>query len=104
MVHLKNNLNEKGESWVMIIPTVHQTCAHSWEMFQMNGGKCIAKWSENPLESWNKSVRAFQSSVAARARQNSMRNNINDILTRMLIMSNPEITTKKSSTLMHNLW
>ena len=62
MGHLKNNfLIEKGESWVMIIPTVHQTCAHSWEMFQMNGGKCIVKWSENPLESWNKSVRAFQS-------------------------------------------
>ena len=46
MLHIKNNfLNEKGQSWVMIIPTVHALCAHSWEMFQMNEGGSIAKWS-----------------------------------------------------------
>ena len=68
MLHLKNSfLNEKGESWFMILPSVHQLCAHTWELFSLNDGYSIAKWSENPLEAWNKHVRSFQSDPASRA-------------------------------------
>ena len=90
-----NFLDQNGQSWITIIPTVHQLCAHSWELFVMNMGKSIAKWSENPLESWNKHVRAFQSSVASRAKQTSVKSNIHDILKRMLISSHPLVASKR---------
>lgn len=96
MMHIKNSfLDENGNSWIMIIPTIHQLCAHSWEMFQLNQGKSIAMWSENPLESWNKHVRSFQSGPAARARQMSVKTNIYDIFRRMLITSHPIIASKR---------
>lgn len=94
MEHIKSFLDEKGDPWIMIIPTVHQLCAHTWELFQINQGKSISKWSESPLESWNKHVRSFQSGPAARARQDSVKHNIHDIFKRMLIRSNPSIAAK----------
>ena len=75
--HIKNSfLNHKGESWVMIIPSVHQVCAHAGELFKINAGKSISisVWSESPVESWNKYVRLYQSGVSARARQSSIKN------------------------------
>ena len=44
-------LNEKGESWVMIILSFHQMCGHSWQLFELNNDGSIAKWSESPVES-----------------------------------------------------
>ena len=64
-------------------------------MFKWNDGHSIAVWSESPLESWNKHVRSFQSGAAARSRQLSIRDNIHDILRRMLIMSHPEIASRR---------
>lgn len=96
MLHLKTAfLDHLGRSWIMIIPSYHQMCAHSWEMFQWNDGRSIAKWSESPVESWNKHVRAFQSGPSARARQLSIKDNIHDIFRRMLIKSHPEIASKR---------
>ena len=70
MHHIKTGfLDEKGESWVYIIPTVHQMLGHPWELFSMNDGDPVARWSESPLESWNKYVRSFQSGVGSKARQ-----------------------------------
>ena len=95
MHHIKTSfLDEKGDSWIMITPSIHQLCAHTWQLFDMNRGKAITRWSENPLESWNKSIRSFQSGPAARARQNSMRNNLHDIFRGMLIRSHPYIAAK----------
>ena len=34
--------NEKGQPWIMIIPSVHQMLAHTWEIFAMNDGKSVA--------------------------------------------------------------
>ena len=74
MSHIKDSfLNEHDQSWIMIMPTVHQMFGHSWEMFEWNGGKSIAKWSKNPLECWNKHVRSFQSRPCAWARQISVK-------------------------------
>ena len=96
MLHLKNSfLDHLGRPWIMIIPSFHQMCAHSWEMFQWNNGQSIGKWSESPLESWNKHVRAFQSGPSSRARQFSIKDNIHDIFCRMLITSHPEIASKR---------
>ena len=81
--------------WIVITPTVHHLCAHTWELFQWNNGLPIAIWSECPLESWNKFVRSFQSGTAARARQSKVKNNIHDVLRWMLIASHPEIASKK---------
>ena len=46
------------------------------ELFEMNLGKDISVWSENPVESWNKFVWAYQSGVAARARLSSIKDNL----------------------------
>ena len=80
MSHRKDSfLNEHGQLWIMIVPTVHQMCGHSLGMFEWNGGESIAKWSENPLERWNKHVRSIQSGPCAWARQISVKKNIHDI-------------------------
>ena len=42
MEHIKSFLDEKGNSWIMIIPTVHQLCAHTWELIQIYQGKSIS--------------------------------------------------------------
>ena len=43
MLHIRNVfLNERGSPWTFIIPTVHQVCAHAWELFEMNMGKAIS--------------------------------------------------------------
>ena len=96
MLHIRNGfLNERGSPWKFIIPTVHQVCAHAWELLEMNMGKAISIWSESPVESWNKFVRAYQSGVAARARQSSIKDNLKDVLSRMLIESHPEVASLK---------
>ena len=77
--------------WVKITPSVHQMLGHNPELFQMQQGKSIAKYSESALEAWNKHIRAFRSGPACRARQNSAANNIHDVFVRMLIMSSPLI-------------
>ena len=61
----------------------------------MNMGKGISIWSESPIESGNKFVRAYQSGVAARARQSSIKENLKDILSRMLIESHPKVASLK---------
>ena len=91
----KGFLKHKGESWIMIIPSVHQVCAHAGELFEINAGKSISVWSESPVESWNKYVRAYQSGVSARARQSSIKNNLKDVITRMLIESHPKVASLK---------
>ena len=96
MCHIKTGfLDEKGESWVYIIPTVHRMLGHAWELFPMNDGDPVARWSESPVESWNKYVRSFQSGVGSKARQSSVEENIHDILRRMLICSHPVIASKR---------
>ena len=96
MTYLRSGfLNESEDPWIMIIPSVHQMCAHGLELFQLNDGLYIAKWSENPIESCNKHVRSFQSGTAARARQLSVKENIHNIFRRMLIMSHPFVAKKR---------
>ena len=48
-------------------------------MLDWNGGKSIAKWSENHLEGWNKHAGSYQSGPCARARQISVKKNFHDI-------------------------
>ena len=96
MLHVKTAfLDETGQSWIMIIPTFHQLCGHSWQLFELNNGTSIAKWSESPVKSWNKHVRTFRSGPASRSRQLSIKDNIHDIFRRMSIMSHPEIAMKR---------
>ena len=96
VLHIRNVfLNERGSPWIFTVPTVHQVCAHPWELFEMNMGKAISIWSESPVESWNKFVRAYQSGVAARARQSSIKDNLKDVLSRMLIEYHPKVASLK---------
>ena len=91
----KGFLKHKGESWIIIIPSVHQVCAHAGDLFEINAGKSISVWSESPVESWNKYVRAYQSGVSARAHQSSIKNNLKDVITRMLIELHPKVASLK---------
>ena len=42
MTHLRSSfLDERGNPWVQIIPSVHQMCAHAWQLFEMNKGRGV---------------------------------------------------------------
>ena len=85
--------------WVRITPSVHQMLAHNWELFEITEGGPIAVWSESAIEAWNKHVRNFRSGAGCRARQNSVKNNINDTFVRMLITSAPAVAKVRDTTL-----
>ena len=96
MLHIKHSLlDENGQPWVVITNSVHQLCAHSWELFELNSGSSISKWSEIALEAWNKHVRSFKSGTSSRSRQTYIRANLHDIFRRMLITSHPAISSKR---------
>ena len=90
MVFYKQNF-----PFAMISPSVHQMCAHSWELFSMTDGKPIAVYAEQSVEAWNKHIRAFKSGPSSRARQCSIKLNTRDIFTRMLVQSHPIIASKR---------
>ena len=73
MLLIKSFVNNDQEPWVNIVTSVHQLCAHSWELFKMNNGASVSKWSESPLEAWHKSVSSFSRGPACRARQCSVK-------------------------------
>ncbi|CAL4126706.1 unnamed protein product, partial [Meganyctiphanes norvegica] len=76
MVFYKQNFQ-----FAMISPSVHQMCAHSWELFSLTDGFPIAVYAEQSVEAWNKHIRAFKSGPSARARQCSIKLNTLDIFT-----------------------
>ena len=61
----------------------------------MNDGEIVAQWSESPVESWNKQFRSYQSGVATKVRQSSVKENIHNIFHRMLTSSHPVIAFKR---------
>ena len=81
--------------WVYLPPSVHQMAAHSWELFEKNDGNPVSKWSEQGVEAWNKSIRAWKSGKSARSRQNTQENNIHDVFRRILISTHPSIAFRK---------
>ena len=83
--------------WVPINPSLHQMCAHSWQLFMMTYPEPIAIYSEQSQEHWNKHLSRFKSGTGARARQHSVKTNINDVFARMLHLSNPLVASKKRS-------
>ena len=81
--------------WSMLSPSIHSMCGHNWELFELNLGESIAIFSEQGSEAWNKHIRAYKSGPSARARQTSIKENINDIFNRMMIKTHPKIATQK---------
>ena len=81
--------------WAMLTPSVHQMCAHSWELFVITKGLPIAVYSEQSGESWNKYVRAYKSGTSCMARQMSTKVNTRDIFVRMMLRTNPSIASMK---------
>ena len=40
MAHIRSSfLDEKGNAWISITPSLHQSCAHAWELILWNGVK-----------------------------------------------------------------
>eukprot|EP00795_Rhopilema_esculentum_P005009 gene5009-115_t len=83
--------------FAMIAPSVHQICAHSWEMFSLRNGKAIAIHTEQSGEAWKKHICAYKSGPSARARQCSIRLNTLYVFTRMLVQSYPIIASKRKA-------
>ena len=82
--------------WAVIPQTVHQMCAHSWELFVLTEGKPIARYSEQEGKAWNKHIRSYKSGPAARARQTSIRVNTQDVFQRMMnSQPHPLVASKK---------
>ena len=90
MVHVQTSF-----PWVYFSPSVHQIGAHSLELFQMNDGKPVSKWSEQGSEAWNKYIRAWKSGKSSRSRQCNVKDNIYDIFRRMLITTHPAIASQR---------
>ena len=86
--------HEESFPFAYITPTIHQMCAHSHELFQMNNGRPIAIYSEQSGEAWNKHIKSFQSGAACRTRQSSLLHNTKDIFSRMMSSTHPEIVKK----------
>ena len=90
MRHFKQNF-----PWAVISQSVHQMAGHVWELYQLNNGQPISAWSEAPVEGWNKNIKAYKSGPACRARQTSVNENIQDVFTRMLIVTHPKVLKYK---------
>ncbi|CAL4224804.1 unnamed protein product [Meganyctiphanes norvegica] len=94
MSHLRTKfLASNGNAWILINPSLHSMCAHSWQLYQICSSS-ISVYSEQAQEHWNKFVASFKSGVGARARQHSVKVNLLDIFSRMLIMTHPVVATK----------
>ena len=61
----------------------------------MTNGAPIAVFSEQGSEAWNKHMRAYKSGPAARARQTSIEENLQDIFQRTMIKTHPKVASKK---------
>ena len=81
--------------WVYFSLSGHQMCAHSWELFEMNGCKPVSKWSEQGSEAWNKYIRAWKSGKSSRSRQYSLKDNIYDGFRCILITTHHTIASQR---------
>lgn len=89
-----NFLNEKGQPWIMVNPSLHAMCAHSWELYEFLDSP-IGMYSEQAQENWNKHVSRYKSGCGTRARQHSIKFNTADVFNRMLAMTHPLIASKR---------
>ena len=87
--------HKKSFPWAYLPPTVHSMCGHNWELFQITNGAPIAIYSEQGSEAWNKHIRAYKSGPAARARQTSIKENLQDIFQRIMIQTDPRVASRK---------
>ena len=84
MYHIRTAfLDEKGKPWIPINPSLNSLCVHSRELFKMPSGPIVI-FSKQAQEHWNKHVASFKSGCGTHARQRSIKENLHDILTRML--------------------
>ena len=87
-------IDEQGKPWIQINPSLHSMCAHSWELFEMSPEPLVV-FSEQAREHWNKHLARFKSGCGTRARQHSIKENLHDILARMLRMTNPLVVNRR---------
>ena len=91
MVHVQISI-----LWEYFSPSVHQMCARSWELFELNGCKPVSKWSEQGSKAWNKYMCAWKSGKSSRSRQYSLKDNIYDVFCCILITTHPTIASQRS--------
>ena len=85
-----NNFGNEFTRWIKIRPTVHSLLAHSWELFERNGGDGVGELSESGLEADNKFMRAIHTS---KSRKISKEACPYDTVSRMWDQSNPYINS-----------
>ena len=96
MSHIRTAfLNSEGLPWIPMNPSLHTMCAHSWQLFEMCTNVPLSAYSEQAQEHWNKCLRSFKSGSSARARQHSLKDNIKDVMARMLQMTHPVVVAKR---------
>ena len=77
---------------IQIPDMLHVLLGRACALVEENGGYGFKKLSEEPLESNNKFVRKFRENLARKPNQME---NFTDIITRLLVKSDPIITSKK---------
>ena len=75
-------------SWASVPETLHRFLGHSWQVMERNGSRGLGHLSEEGLEALHKLVRRYR---LTNARKTSLSDAIQDIMTRLLIRSDPTV-------------
>ena len=81
--------------WISVPPSLHKLLAHSWELIDMNDGRGLKCFDESGLEANNKILRSIRLKLA---RKTSQAANLEDVINRMWIASDPKVNYIRQQT------
>ena len=79
--------------WISITPTLHKVIGHSWELIERNEGYGLGRLDESGMESCNKVLRSIRIKLSRKCSQAA---NLQDIINRMWITSDPVVNVERS--------
>ena len=83
MSHIRTAfLDNRGQPWISVNPSLHTMCAHAWQLFEISWGQPISVYSEQAQEHWNKNIIKYKRGCGARSRQHIIKLNLRDIVSR----------------------
>ena len=84
----KKNLQPVDLMWISVPPTLHKLLAHSWELIELNDCRGLKCFDESGLEANNKILRSLRLKLA---RKTSQADNLDDVINRLWLGSDPKI-------------
>ena len=81
--------------WISVPPSLHKLLAHSWELIELNDGRGLKCFDESGLEANNKILRSIRLKLA---RKTSQADNLQDVINRMWMASDPKVNYIRQQT------